>query len=67
MLITHIFWNPDEALMDLGFFAVRYYSLFFMLAFASSYWVTKRQFDVKMTFPNAFTTTQFLLPWRVCI
>lgn len=45
MLITHIFWNPDEALMDLGFFAVRYYSLFFMLAFASSYWVTKRQFE----------------------
>lgn len=44
MLINYILWNPGEAIIDLGFFALRYYSLFFMLAFASSYLVVKRQF-----------------------
>jgi len=44
MLINYILWNPNDAIFDLGFFALRYYSLFFMLAFASSYLVVKRQF-----------------------
>jgi len=44
MIISTIIWDPNDALIDLGFFALRYYSLFFLLAFVSSYIVVKRQF-----------------------
>lgn len=44
MMINTIIWNPNDALIDLGFFALRYYSLFFLLAFVFSYIVVKKQF-----------------------
>jgi phosphatidylglycerol:prolipoprotein diacylglycerol transferase len=44
MVIAAIRWDPNSTLIDLGFFALRYYSLFFMMAFVSSYLVTRRQF-----------------------
>lgn len=44
MTITSIFWNPDEKLIDLGFTAIRYYSLLFMMAFVASYFLMKKQF-----------------------
>lgn len=44
MVINSIIWDPNDAIIDLGFFALRYYSLFFLLAFVSSYIVVKRQF-----------------------
>ncbi len=45
MTLTYIHWNPDEKLIDFGFFAIRYYSICFMLAFVASYLVMRRQFD----------------------
>jgi len=44
MMINTIIWDPNDALIDLGFFALRYYSLFFLLAFVFSYIVVKKQF-----------------------
>ena len=44
MMIDTIIWDPSDALIDLGFFALRYYSMFFLLAFVSSYIVVKKQF-----------------------
>ncbi|MBB6500423.1 prolipoprotein diacylglyceryl transferase [Pedobacter cryoconitis] len=44
MSIATIIWNPGDSLIDLGFFALRYYSMFFLLAFVSSYIVVKKQF-----------------------
>lgn len=44
MIIDTITWNPSDSIIDLGFFALRYYSLFFLLAFVSSYIVVKKQF-----------------------
>jgi len=44
MMIDTIIWDPNDALIDLGFFALRYYSLFFLLAFVFSYIVVKKQF-----------------------
>lgn len=44
MIIDTIIWDPSDALIDLGFFALRYYSMFFLLAFVSSYIVVKKQF-----------------------
>ena len=44
MLTTVIQWNPDGTVIDLGFFALRYYSLFFVLAFVGSYLVLTKQF-----------------------
>ena len=44
LLITAILWDPDRTLIDLGFFALRYYSLFFLLAFGGGYLVIKKQF-----------------------
>ena len=43
-MIDTIIWDPSDALIDLGFFALRYYSMFFLLAFVSSYIVVKKQF-----------------------
>lgn len=44
MVINSIIWDPNDAIIDLGYFALRYYSLFFLLAFVSSYIVVKKQF-----------------------
>lgn len=44
MILETITWNPSDSIIDLGFFALRYYSLFFLLAFVSSYIVVKKQF-----------------------
>jgi phosphatidylglycerol:prolipoprotein diacylglycerol transferase len=45
MVIDTIIWDPSDSLIDLGFFALRYYSMFFLLAFVSSYIVVKKQFE----------------------
>jgi len=45
MIIDTILWDPSDSIIDLGFFALRYYSMFFMLAFVSSYMVVKKQFE----------------------
>jgi phosphatidylglycerol:prolipoprotein diacylglycerol transferase len=42
--ITAIQWNPDGTIVNFGIFALRYYSLFFALAFVSSYLVISKQF-----------------------
>lgn len=39
-----IIWNPESVIVDLGIISLRYYSLFFLLAFASSYLVLKLRF-----------------------
>ncbi|WP_052496241.1 prolipoprotein diacylglyceryl transferase [Pedobacter lusitanus] len=44
MSIATIIWNPGDSIIDLGFFSLKYYSLFFLLAFVSSYIVVKKQF-----------------------
>lgn len=44
MTLNTILWDPAEALIDLGFFALRYYSMCFLLAFTASYIVVKSQF-----------------------
>lgn len=44
MHLYYIIWDPDLYLFNLGFFGVRYYSFFFMLAFAVGYMVIKKQF-----------------------
>lgn len=45
MTIDTVIWNPGDSIIDLGFFALRYYSMFFLLAFVSSYIVVKKQFQ----------------------
>jgi len=45
MVIDTIIWDPSDSIIDLGFFALRYYSMFFLLAFVSSYIVVKKQFE----------------------
>jgi phosphatidylglycerol:prolipoprotein diacylglycerol transferase len=45
MVVDTVIWNPSDSIIDLGFFALRYYSLFFLLAFVSSYIVVKKQFE----------------------
>jgi phosphatidylglycerol:prolipoprotein diacylglycerol transferase len=44
MVLDTVLWNPSDSLLDLGFFALRYYSMFFLLAFVASYIVVKKQF-----------------------
>ena len=44
LTITAIQWDPDGTIIDLGFFSLRYYSLFFALAFVGSYLVISKQF-----------------------
>jgi len=44
MSVATVIWNPGDSIIDLGFFALKYYSLFFLLAFVSSYMVLKKQF-----------------------
>ncbi|CAM4157769.1 prolipoprotein diacylglyceryl transferase [Pedobacter westerhofensis] len=44
MVVDTVLWDPSDSLIDLGFFALRYYSMFFLLAFVASYIVVKKQF-----------------------
>ncbi len=44
MQLGYILWNPGENLIDFGFFALKYYSLGFLLAFTASYFVIKHRF-----------------------
>jgi phosphatidylglycerol:prolipoprotein diacylglycerol transferase len=46
MLSAAVMWNPDGTIIDLGFFVLRYYSLFFLLAFVSAYLVLKQEFKL---------------------
>lgn len=49
--MTYIHWNPDSTIIDLGFYALRWYSLLFALGFVLSYILMKRQF-VKENIPE---------------
>lgn len=44
MTFLGITWNPNESLLDLGFFQLRYYSLMFVIAFAAGWYIMKRIF-----------------------
>lgn len=35
-------WNPNEVLLDLGFFQLRYYSLMFVIAFSLGWFIMKK-------------------------
>lgn len=35
-------WNPDQVLLDLGFFQLRYYSLMFVIAFSLGWFIMKK-------------------------
>ena len=39
-----IHWNADPEIFRIGSFALRYYSLFFLTAFVSSYFILKNIF-----------------------
>lgn len=42
--MNYILWNPDDTIIDLGFYALRWYSILFALGFVFSYLILKRQF-----------------------
>ncbi|MDN5204125.1 prolipoprotein diacylglyceryl transferase [Fulvivirgaceae bacterium BMA10] len=42
--MTYIIWNHDGMLFDLGFYALRWYSLLFALGFVICYYLLKRRF-----------------------
>lgn len=42
--LNYIVWNPENSLIDLGFYSLRWYSLLFMLGFLFSYLILKRVF-----------------------
>ena len=44
MYLLYITWNPDSMIIDLGFFAIRWYSLLFGLGFVLAYFILKHQF-----------------------
>lgn len=44
-LMLYIVWNPDNAIFDLGFFALRWYSLLFASGFILSYILLKHRFE----------------------
>ena len=43
-LMTYISWNPDGTIVDLGFIALRWYSLLFALGFILSYLILIQKF-----------------------
>lgn len=43
-IAAYITWNPDKALIDLGFYELRWYSLLFATGFVLSYFILKRIF-----------------------
>lgn len=42
--LHYIVWNPENSLLDVGFYSLRWYSLLFMLGFLFSYLILKRVF-----------------------
>ena len=40
-LLSYIFWNPDETFFRLGSFAIRYYSLCWLIGLAGGYFMVK--------------------------
>ncbi|MGY4385767.1 phosphatidylglycerol:prolipoprotein diacylglycerol transferase [Pedobacter sp. UYP24] len=63
MTLGYINWNPDPTLFDFGFFQLRYYSLFFLLAFVFSYVIVKKQFiknKIDLTLLDKLTIYVFL-------
>jgi phosphatidylglycerol:prolipoprotein diacylglycerol transferase len=58
-----VMWDPDGTIIDLGLFTLRYYSLFFLLAFLSAYLVLQRKFKsegIKNDLLDKLTTYVFL-------
>jgi phosphatidylglycerol:prolipoprotein diacylglycerol transferase len=45
MYFLGITWNPDKALLEIGSFQLRYYSLMFVVAFALGWYLMKKIFD----------------------
>lgn len=43
-LLNYISWNPDPEIFSLGPLTVRYYGLFFAMAFLSGYYIIERMF-----------------------
>ncbi len=44
MYFLGMVWNPDKTLIEIGSFGIRYYSLMWLLAFLSGYYIMKRIF-----------------------
>ena len=42
--LNYIHWNPSPYIADFGFFALHWYSFFFMMSFLIGYWLMKRYF-----------------------
>jgi phosphatidylglycerol:prolipoprotein diacylglycerol transferase len=63
MLTGAIVWNTDGIIVDLGFISLKYYSLFFLFAFASGFLVLKSRFknyDIDLTLLEVLTVYVFL-------
>lgn len=45
MYFLGITWNPDKALLEIGSFQLRYYSLMFVVAFALGWYIIKKIFN----------------------
>jgi len=45
MYFLGITWNPDKALLEIGSFQLRYYSLMFVVAFSLGWYLTKKIFN----------------------
>ncbi|NER15303.1 prolipoprotein diacylglyceryl transferase [Leptobacterium flavescens] len=45
MYLLGITWNPDKALLEIGSFQLRYYSLMFVIAFLLGWYLTKKIFN----------------------
>ncbi|NAS32474.1 prolipoprotein diacylglyceryl transferase [Flavobacteriaceae bacterium R38] len=45
MYFLGITWNPDKALLEIGNFQLRYYSLMFVIAFSLGWYLTKKIFN----------------------
>lgn len=43
-MLSYIIWNPSGSLFDLGFYELRWYSLFFALGFVLGYIILKKHF-----------------------
>jgi phosphatidylglycerol---prolipoprotein diacylglyceryl transferase len=42
--MAYIIWNPDITIIDLGFFALRWYSVLFAMGFLLGYFIIKKHF-----------------------
>lgn len=42
--MAYIIWNPDDTIIDLGFYALRWYSVLFALGFVFSYIILRKYF-----------------------